>query len=325
VRRLPGAERPEPPSPLAAVIAARLPDVDLVDVLIDVDAWTALGGQVTGTLRSGAPGARADVRRSRAQGTPRAPHAHGSTAALGDEPRARHPQPVCSQARLRPAAPTRSRGTAHPARRSRGLATLDRRGGWHRRRAGHAPDPIEAELRPLARADPRVGLLVTVPGIGDLLGLTIASEIGDVSRFSSARKLVGYSGLTPRVYQSGEKSRTSKLSMTGSTMLRWAAIEAAQQAWRPNNPWQSALPRRQGALRRQGQPRQGRRRAQGPNRQLARAIPPAALHSFAPARCGSSCSGELQLRSGRLTAHRELSSRDSSDRHGVRRRAPKEN
>src|SRR3954467_7866590 len=97
--------------------------------------------------------------------------------------------------------------------------------------------PIEAELRPLARADPRVALLVTVPGIGDLLGLTIASEIGDIARLPSARKLVGYSGLTPRVYQSGEKSRTGKLSKTGSTMLRWAAIEAAQQAWRPNNPW----------------------------------------------------------------------------------------
>jgi len=97
--------------------------------------------------------------------------------------------------------------------------------------------PLEQELRPIARADPRVQLLVTIPGIGDLLGLTIASEIGDISRFPSARKLVGYSGLTPRVYQSGEKSRTGKLSKTGSTMLRWAAIEAAQQAWRPNNPW----------------------------------------------------------------------------------------
>ena len=53
--------------------------------------------------------------------------------------------------------------------------------------------PIEQELRPLARADPRVALLVTIPGVGDLLALTIASEIGDISRFSSARKLVGYS------------------------------------------------------------------------------------------------------------------------------------
>jgi transposase len=97
--------------------------------------------------------------------------------------------------------------------------------------------PIEQELRPLARADERVRLLVTIPGVGDLLGLTIAAEIGDISRFASARKLVGYSGLTPRVYQSGQKSRTGKLSRTGSTMLRWAAIEAAHQAWRPSNPW----------------------------------------------------------------------------------------
>src|SRR4051812_34985568 len=93
--------------------------------------------------------------------------------------------------------------------------------------------PLERELR----ADPRVRLLVTIPGVGDLLGLTIASEIGDISRFASARKLVGYSGLTPRVYQSGQKARTGKLSRSGSTMLHWAAIEAAQQAWRPNNPW----------------------------------------------------------------------------------------
>jgi transposase len=64
--------------------------------------------------------------------------------------------------------------------------------------------PIEQELRPFARADPRVALLVTIPGIGDLLGLTIASQIGDISRFPTARKLVGYSGLTPRVYQSGQ-------------------------------------------------------------------------------------------------------------------------
>jgi transposase len=97
--------------------------------------------------------------------------------------------------------------------------------------------PLEQELSPLARADPRVQLLVTIPGVGELLGLTIACEIGEISRFSSARKLIGYSGLTPRVYQSGQKARTGKLSKTGSTMLRWAAIEAAQQAWRPSNPW----------------------------------------------------------------------------------------
>jgi transposase len=51
--------------------------------------------------------------------------------------------------------------------------------------------PLEVELRPLARSDSRVALLVTIPGIRDLLGLTIASEIGAIARFASARKLVG--------------------------------------------------------------------------------------------------------------------------------------
>src|SRR3954466_1043821 len=52
--------------------------------------------------------------------------------------------------------------------------------------------PIDHELRPLARADARVILLNTIPGIGELLGLTLASEIGDVARFGSPRKLIGY-------------------------------------------------------------------------------------------------------------------------------------
>jgi transposase len=97
--------------------------------------------------------------------------------------------------------------------------------------------PLDQELRPLARADQRVVLLDTIPGVGELLGLTIASEIGDVARFGSARKLIGYAGLAPRVNQSGDRSRTGARSKAGSRTLRWAAVEAAQHAWRPSNPW----------------------------------------------------------------------------------------
>jgi transposase len=97
--------------------------------------------------------------------------------------------------------------------------------------------PLDRELAPLAAADPRVVLLVTIPGIGELLGLTIAAEVGDVSRFASARKLVGYSGLAPRVRQSGKSERTGSLSKAGPRALRWAAVEAAQSAWRESNPW----------------------------------------------------------------------------------------
>lgn len=97
--------------------------------------------------------------------------------------------------------------------------------------------PLEQELRPHARNDPRVVLLMTIPGVAELLGLTLASEIGDISRFPTAGKLVGYSGLTPTIKQSGTSSRTGRISKAGPATLRWAAVEAAQQAWRPNNPW----------------------------------------------------------------------------------------
>lgn len=97
--------------------------------------------------------------------------------------------------------------------------------------------PLERELLPLARADRRVQLLESIPGVASILGLTFAVEIGEVSRFPTARKLVGYSGLTPSVRQSGQSSRTGRLSKAGSATLRWAAVEAAQHAWRESNPW----------------------------------------------------------------------------------------
>jgi transposase len=96
--------------------------------------------------------------------------------------------------------------------------------------------PLDGELGPLARADRRVALLSTIPGIGPVLGLTIAAEIGDIARFQSPRKLIGYSGLAPRVKQSGERARSGELSKAGSRTLRFAAVEAAQGAWREPNP-----------------------------------------------------------------------------------------
>ncbi len=101
---------------------------------------------------------------------------------------------------------------------------------------------IETELCPIARADPRVQLLATIPGIGELLALTVAAEIGEISRFPSARKLIGYAGLAPTIKQSGQSSWTGRISKAGSPILRWAAIGAAQHAWRPTNPWHRLYP-----------------------------------------------------------------------------------
>jgi len=90
---------------------------------------------------------------------------------------------------------------------------------------------IEQELRQSAD-HPYLELLTTAPGIGPVLGYTIAAEIGDIARFPSPRKLAGYTGLCPRVYQSGESDRRGPLSKRGPRYLRWALIEATTHACR---------------------------------------------------------------------------------------------
>jgi transposase len=93
-------------------------------------------------------------------------------------------------------------------------------------------DACEAELRRIGTDHAYVPLLKTVPGIGDILGYTIAAELGDISRFASPKKLCGYTGLCPRVYQSGDKDYRGPLSKKGPIYLRWALIEAAVHASR---------------------------------------------------------------------------------------------
>jgi transposase len=90
----------------------------------------------------------------------------------------------------------------------------------------------ERELRTLGADHRYIPLLMTCPGIGWVLGFTIASEIGDIARFPTARKLVGYTGLCPKVDQSGERDRRGPLRKNGPDHLRWALIEAAHTAAR---------------------------------------------------------------------------------------------
>ena len=90
----------------------------------------------------------------------------------------------------------------------------------------------ERELRRLGANHRYIPLLTTIPGIAWVLGYTIAAEIGEISRFPSPRKLIGYTGLTPRVDQSGERDRRGPLRKNGPNYLRWALIEAAHTAGR---------------------------------------------------------------------------------------------
>ena len=75
-------------------------------------------------------------------------------------------------------------------------------------------------------------MLTTLPGVGELTALIILAEIGDISRFGSARKLAAWAGLTPTVRGSDLTVRHGHISKQGSPWLRWILCEAAQTAKR---------------------------------------------------------------------------------------------
>jgi transposase len=60
-------------------------------------------------------------------------------------------------------------------------------------------DRLDWEIRQRARSGPRVKVLTELPGVGPFTALVIVAEIGDVSRFASARQLASWAGLTPTV------------------------------------------------------------------------------------------------------------------------------
>src|SRR5260370_5646110 len=69
--------------------------------------------------------------------------------------------------------------------------------------------------------------LMTVPGVGVILGATIALEIGEIERFANAERLASYSGTTPRVHSSGDRTRHGRTRPDVNRYLKWAFAEAA--------------------------------------------------------------------------------------------------
>ncbi len=106
------------------------------------------------------------------------------------------------------------------------LATY--RGGLAAREAELAA--VEAELGACAGAEPLAGTvrrLGAYRGIGELTGLTLAAEVVDWRRFASARAFMGFAGLVPTEYSSGDRTRRGHITKAGPAGVRTALIEAA--------------------------------------------------------------------------------------------------
>ena len=88
----------------------------------------------------------------------------------------------------------------------------------------------ESRIRTVCKQDETCRLLSSIPGIGDILAVTIRYEIDDISRFVSPGKLCSYAGLVPSTYSSGNRTFQGRITKQGNKWLRWALIEAAQRA-----------------------------------------------------------------------------------------------
>lgn len=84
----------------------------------------------------------------------------------------------------------------------------------------------DRDIRAYFLAHPAFALLQTIPGVGPLIAAVCIAELGDITRFPSAKQVVAYAGLVPAEYSSGGKVRRGHITRVGSRLLRWAAIEA---------------------------------------------------------------------------------------------------
>ncbi|WP_138473103.1 IS110 family transposase [Poseidonocella sp. HB161398] len=86
---------------------------------------------------------------------------------------------------------------------------------------------LERHLRDHAKSDPVCRLMMTMPGVGSIIALTVKSAIDDPDRFRRSRDIGPWAGLTPRREQSGQRDVIGQITRAGDVGLRTALYQAA--------------------------------------------------------------------------------------------------
>jgi transposase len=101
-------------------------------------------------------------------------------------------------------------------------------------------DEAETRLDALAKADARVQILESVPGVGPRTAEAIAAYLHEPKRFQGGKQVSAYVGLVPRQYQSGETDRRGRITRRGPALLRKLLVECAWVMLRYNG-WARAV------------------------------------------------------------------------------------
>jgi transposase len=113
-------------------------------------------------------------------------------------------------------------------------------------------DTLESQLLATVQECPAFHGLLTIPGLGKILALTIVYDIGEMARVQNAREFSSYCRLVPGVAQSGPISRRGRHAKQGSPHLQWAFGQAALYAIRSSPKIRRAFDRHRARHRGQG-------------------------------------------------------------------------
>ena len=95
----------------------------------------------------------------------------------------------------------------------------------------------EKQIEEIIEETPAMRQLMTIPGVGPILAIVIAMEIGQIDRFPRAENLASYAGTVPRIKESGGKIRYGRVRPDVNRYLKWALIEAANVVVLNQNRW----------------------------------------------------------------------------------------
>lgn len=95
---------------------------------------------------------------------------------------------------------------------------------------------LEKLLIPRAYADPRVKLLMTLPGVDYTVAQTVLGALGDIGRFKDGDHAAAYLGLVPSTKQSADRCYHGPITKRGNGHARWLLVQGAQHVAKHPGP-----------------------------------------------------------------------------------------
>jgi len=94
---------------------------------------------------------------------------------------------------------------------------------------GNLIKSCEKEIRRSVKENKDATLLMSVPGFSYFSALLMAAEIGDISRFSSYRKLCAYGGVVSSTKQSADKIYQGHIIKDSNKYIQWVLTGGSSQ------------------------------------------------------------------------------------------------